>query len=189
MKDVIASAILITAAGTSLFLPAFAASFKTFHISADQKHLVITRTDGSRVEAPLLPKQVEFASAGISADGSYVGWLALYPNISYPVPVYLVVMDSAGHVQKFKSEALIFEWCFLPDSKSVAYMYSSLHFTDYEGFEWRSLYDKHLLGKYEYPDDSQGKPGQQAINAREKAVKNAPEWVKCVPKSPLDEDY
>jgi hypothetical protein len=169
-----------------LCLPAFAGSFMSAEKSTDKSHLVITRTNGKKIEAPTLPKQVGFDSVKISPDGTHVGWLAMFPNVSYPVPMYLVVMDSAGHIKKFSGDVLIFEWCFLPDSKSVAYMSSSLHFTDGEDFEWRSLKDKHLLGEYEYPDDYHIRPELRAHDARAKVVKNAPKWVKCVPKSPID---
>lgn len=169
-------------------LPAFAGSYMSTEKSIDKSHLVITRTNGKKTEAPTIPKQVGFDSVKISPNGNYVGWLAMFANVSYPVPMYLVVMDPAGHIKKFSGYALIFEWCFLPDSKSVAYMSSSLHFTDGEDFEWRSLKDKHLLGEYEYPDDYHIRPELRAHDARAKAVKNAPEWVKCVSKSPIDED-
>lgn len=166
--------------------PAIAANFTAVKISADQTHLVITRSDGSQIEAQKLPDQVGFDSARIAPDGSYAGWLALYPNLSYPVPVDLVIMDSAGHVQKFESDALIFEWCFLPDSKSVAFMDSSLHFTDGEDYQWWSLLDHIQLDTYVYPDDYRIKPELRANDERAKAIQNAPAWVKCVPKSPID---
>jgi hypothetical protein len=170
-----------------LCLPALAGDFKNVKVSTDQIHLLITKSDGSQIEAKTLPDQVGFDKAVISPDGHYVGWLALFPNLSYPVPVDLVVVDSAGHLQKFESDALIFEWCFLPDSKSVAFMSSALHFTDGEEYEWWSLPDRVQLGTYAYPDDYRIKPELRGNDERAKAVKNAPAWVKCVPKSPIDE--
>jgi hypothetical protein len=170
-----------------LCLPALADGFKHFTVSADQSRLTITKADGSQSQVPLLQDQVGFDGVKISPDGHYIGWLALYPNLSYPVPMDLVVMDANGDLQKFGSDALIFEWCFLPDSKSVAFMDSSLHFTDGEEYQWRSLKDRKLLGRYMYPDDYRIKPELRANDERGKAIKNAPAWVKCVPKSPIDE--
>ncbi|MGH8373288.1 MAG: hypothetical protein ACRETO_11240 [Gammaproteobacteria bacterium] len=170
-----------------LCLPAFAANFASATVSAHQTYMVIHTTAGS-YNAPTIPGQVGFASPAVSSDGHYIGWLALYPNLSYPVPVDLMVMDENGNLQKFESDALIFEWCFLPSSKSVAFMSSSLHFTDGEEYEWWSLPDHVQLDTYVYPDDYRIKPELRANDERAKAIKNAPAWVKCVPKSPIDED-
>lgn len=153
----------------------FAGDFQATHLSADNKALQVTVAHGATVSAPTLPDQVEFGSPLVSPDRRHVGWLALDSNCctSYAVPMTLVVMDEQHHIQTFTGEGLpIFEWCFLPDSQSVAYMQTVLHGTNFEHYEQRSLGDGHLLAEYDYPED----PTENAA-----ARKNAPAWVRCVP--------
>lgn len=150
-------------------------TFRAAQLSADNKALQVTTAHGGTLAAPTLPDQVEFGSPRVSPDGSHVGWLALEANCctSYAVPMTLVVMDGQHHVQTFIGNGLpIFDWCFLPDSKSVAYMQTVLHGTNFEHYERRSLPGGRLLAEYDYPDDPAG-------NAA--ARKNAPAWVRCVP--------
>ena len=149
--------------------------FRETHLSADSRALQVTTTHGATITAPTRPDQVEFGSPQVSPDRSHVGWLALEANCctSYAVPMTLVVMDEQHRVQTFIGNGLpIFDWCFLPDSRSVAYMQTVLHGTNFEHYEQRSLTDGHLLAEYDYPDD----PAENAA-----ARKNAPAWVRCVP--------
>lgn len=153
---------------------AAAGEFKAAHLSADNTTLRVTTAQGATVSAPSLPDQVEFGSPRVSPDQSHVGWLALDTNCctSYAIPMTLVVMDAQHRVQTFIGKGLpIFDWCFLPDSRSVAYMQTVLHGTNFEHFEQRALGDGHLLAEYDYPDD----PAKNAA-----ARKNAPAWVRCV---------
>jgi hypothetical protein len=152
-----------------------AGSFAATQLSADHKVLQLKGAGDAETSAPVLPDQVEFDSPLVSPDGTHAGWLALFSNCctSYAVPLTLVVMDQQHHIQTFTGTGLpIFRWCFLPDSKSVAFMQTVLHGTNFERYEWRSLSDGRLLGEYEYPNEA-------AANAL--ARKNAPAWVKCVP--------
>lgn len=154
---------------------AAAGEFRATHLSADNTTLELTTAHAATVPAPSLPDQVEFGSPQISPDQSHVGWLALEANCctSYAVPMTLVVMDEHHHTREFVGNGLpIFDWCFLPDSKSVAYMQTVLHGTNFEHFEHRSLDDGRLLAVYDYPDD---------LSENATARRNAPAWVKCVP--------
>ena len=156
-------------------LTALAGGFEAPHLSADHRFMEVKTTDGLETPAPKLPDQVEFDSPRVSPDHMHVGWLALFPNCctSYAVPLTLVIMDQQHHIQTFTGTGLpIFQWCFPPDSKSVAYMQTVLHGTNFEHYELRSLSDGHLLADYDYPNDM-----AENILAR----KNAPSWVKCVP--------
>ena len=142
--------------------------------SDDRTKLVIMSEDGLRSSAPPLYDQVEFDRPLVSPNGSYVGWLALFPNCctSYPVPMMLVVMDEKRRLQTFTGTQAIFSWCFLPDSGSVAYMQAALHFSNEKHFERRSLRDGRLISQYNYPHED-------AANKR--AREGAPAWVRCVP--------
>lgn len=166
----LATALLLFVSAASM-----AGEFQMPRLSADNKTLQVTTTQGSTVPAPTLPDQVGFDSPLVSPDGAHVGWLALYPNCctSYAVPMTLVVMDQHHQTRAFTGNGLpIFRWCFLPDAKSVAYMQTVLHGTNFEHYEQRSLADGHLLAQYDYPNED-------AANAL--ARKNAPAWVRCVP--------
>lgn len=169
---------LIRFAAAFVLLVSVAASageFKAAHLSADNTTLELTTAHAATVSAPSLPDQVEFGSPQISPDQSHVGWLALEANCctSYAVPMTLVVMDEHHHTREFVGNGLpIFDWCFLPDSKSVAYMQTVLHGTNFKHFEHRSLDDGRLLAVYDYPDD---------LSENATARRNAPAWVKCVP--------
>ncbi|WP_017462172.1 hypothetical protein [Dyella ginsengisoli] len=169
---------LIRFAAAFVLLVSVAASageFKAAHLSTNNTTLQLTTAHAATVTAPSLPDQVEFGSPQISPDQSHVGWLALDENCctSYAVPMTLVVMDARHRIRTFIGEGLpIFDWCFLPDSKSVAYMQTVLHGTSFEHFERRSLADGRLLAEYDYPDD---------LAENDTARKNAPAWVKCVP--------
>lgn len=170
------SAICIFLASFTLWsMTALADGFEAPLLSADHLSLKVRIADGSVTSAPLQPDQVEFDSPQISTDRKYVGWLALFPNCctSYAIPLELIVMDQEHHIRTFTGTGLpIFQWCFLPDSHSVAYMLTVLHGTNFEHFEWRSISDGRLLAEYEYPND---------MVEHELARKNAPSWVKCVP--------
>ena len=154
---------------------AFGAGYRSATLSDDRSALIIATSDGTRFDAPKLAEQVEYQDARISADGKHVGWLALFPNCctSYPVPLKLVVLDSARQARTFEGGGLaLFAWCFMPGAASVSYRQGVLHGSDFRHFERRRISDGRLLAQYEYPHDEAG-------NAR--ARKQAPSWVRCVP--------
>lgn len=154
---------------------AMAGSFEVPRLATDKKTLE-TRIAGHKpTPAPTLPQQTEFDSPRVSANRRHVGWLALYENCcsSYDVPLALVVMDQQQRIRTFTGIGLpIFRWCFLPDSQSVAYMQTTLHGTNFEHYERRSLTDGRLLAEYEFPHE-------EVENAQ--ARRRAPAWVRCVP--------
>jgi hypothetical protein len=136
--------------------------------------LMVTRDDGSQFSAPAFSDQVGFEQPRISPDGRSVGWLALYRNCctSYPIALKLVILDEARRLRTFEGiELAIFKWCFLPRSRSVAYMQTVLHGSDFEHFEARSISSGELMAQYEFPAD-------ELKNAA--ARRNAPSWVRCV---------
>ncbi|AMO24940.1 hypothetical protein GCM10027034_06590 [Ramlibacter solisilvae] len=164
-------------AATILALPllALAGQFQGVQLSEDGTSLRIATSDGQQFEAPKYSDQVGFAKPRISADGSRVGWLALYPNCctSYPIPLALVVLDQSRRLQSFDGIGIsVFAWCFVPDSSSVAYGQGVLHGSDARHFEWRNISDGRLLGAY----------GSARGDARDiQARKGVPSWVRCVP--------
>lgn len=161
-------------------MPALAATrpgviYTGAELSADGKTLTLVRRDGAHRMAPLLPQQVGFDRPQVAPDGRHVGWLALFPNCctSYPVPLTLAMLDTAGRLQVFHGPGdAVFAWCFVPGTDAVAFMHTVLHGSNYEGFEEYSLRSGKRVAEYEYPDDAQ-ENGQ--------ARKAAPDWVRCVP--------
>ena len=151
----------------------FAAGFRSTELSDDQRNLIITESDGARFDAPKFPEQAEYSHPRISANGRYVGWLALFPNCctSYPIPLKLVVLDDSRQLHTFEGIRLaVFAWCFTASSTSVAYSQGVLHGSDFRHFELRRIADSHLLANYEYPH------GEAEV-----ARRHAPSWVRCVP--------
>ncbi len=158
----------------ALFSTGAWADFVGVQLSDGGSHLVITSDDGSQFSAPMYSEQVGFQQPRLSANGKYVGWLALYPNCctSYPIPLRLVVLDASHRLHTFEGiELAIFKWGFLPRSTSVAYMQTVVHGSNFEHFEARSIRGGGLLAEYEYPDEE-----PQNTAARERA----PGWVWCV---------
>lgn len=150
-----------------------AAEYERFWLNKENSYLVFMAKDGQQFEAPRLADQVGYDMPRISADGRYIGWLAMYPNCctSYPIGLKLVVRDPSGKLHTFSGNKLVlFDWCFMPGAPSVAFRQSVLHGTDYMHFEWRGIADERLLGEYDYPPDES-----------EQARERAPDWVRCVP--------
>jgi hypothetical protein len=162
---------------TLLFAPilVLAGAFNSFTLSGDQTSLSITTSDGTEIAAPKYTDQVGFTAPQISADGKYVGWLALYPNCctSYPIPLSLVVLDESQRLHSFDGDKLaVFAWCFLPRSAEVAFTQTTVHGSNFQHFEKHAIVDERLIAEYEYPHEDDE-------NAR--ARKRAPKWVHCVP--------
>jgi hypothetical protein len=142
----------------------------------DGKHLQLIATAGQQIQAPLLKDQVGFDQPRLAADGSRVGWLALFPNCctSYPIPLELVVFRAGRIEQAFHGNGeSIFAWQFLRNGTEVAYRQGPLHFSDAEYFELRRVADGKLLATYEYP-------GEDEAQARARAKRTAPAWVKPI---------
>jgi hypothetical protein len=157
-------------------LLAGAGGFRAAELSSDQRQLVVTLRDGERFMAPSLPEQVKFDAPRISADGRHVGWLAYYDNCctSYPIPLFLVVMDEDRHLHRFDGIQLaVFAWCFSKDSRAVAFRQAPLHFSNAEHHELRRIADERLLAQHDAPegfdDDAQ-------------AQRRLPPWARCVPR-------
>lgn len=154
---------------------AFAGGFTSFALSNDHASLRITTAGGSKVEAPKYTDQVGFSEPQISADGKYIGWLALYSNCctSYPIALRLVVLDESRELHSFDGIQLaVFSWCFLANSAEVAFTQTTVHGSNFQYFERRAIRSGKLLGRYEYPHED---------DERTIARKRAPPWVHCVP--------
>ncbi|NRF72122.1 hypothetical protein HLB44_34575 [Aquincola sp. S2] len=144
-------------------------------LSDNNTRLTLTKTGGVNVLAPAFAEQVGFSEVKLSADGKHVGWLALFPNCctSYPIALKLVVLDDAGRLHTFDGEKLaIFDWCFVPTRRAVAFRQGVLHGTDAQHFELRRIEDDHRMAQYDYPHDE-----QRQAHARSRA----PRWLRCVP--------
>jgi hypothetical protein len=143
---------------------------------ADQDtRLVLTRRGATPVAAPVLTEQVAFSDVKRSADRRHVGWLAMFGNCctSYPVAMQLVVLDEHGALHTFDGERLpIFDWCFVPGRRAVAFRQGVLHGTDAMHFELRRIADGRRIAQYDYPHEER---------AQARARRHAPRWVKCVP--------
>ncbi len=154
---------------------AFADGFTAFSQSPDGAHLVLIGPGKLPIEAPKYADQVGFSKPQISADGKYVGWLALYPNCStsYPIPLRLVVLDASRQLHSFEGIQLAtFDWCFLPRAAEVAFTQTTVHGSNFQHFERHTIADERLLATYEYPHEDD----ENAL-----ARKRAPKWVRCVP--------
>lgn len=168
---------LRSAALAATLLSAFSAQagYLKVALSDNNTRLTLTRTGGVRVTAPVFAEQVGFSDVKVSADGKHVGWLAMFPNCctSYPIALKLVVLDDAGRLHTFDGEKLaLFDWCFVPGRRSVAFRQGVLHGSDAQHFELRRIEDDHRIAQYDYPHD-------ELRNAR--ARSKAPRWVRCVP--------
>ncbi len=170
MKTALAAAALLCP------LLAGASGFRSAELSNDRQQLVITTRDGERFSAPSLPEQVEFAAPRVSPDGRHVGWLAYYDNCctSYPIPLYLVVLDEDRHLHRFDGVKMaVFGWCFSKDSRAVAFRQAPLHFSNAEHHELRRIADEQLLAEHDAPD---------GFDDDEQARRRLPAWARCVPR-------
>lgn len=153
-----------------------ATSFQSVQLSADAAQLTVTRSDGTRFDAPRLGDQDSFASPAMAADHQAVGWLALYPGVgaSYSMPLELVVLDTAGHLQRFAGDfGMVFGWCFDPRSRAVVYRVQLPHGSSPIQFEMRDFRSRRLLKRFRLeavgPDESE----------TEVLRRKAPRWTAC----------
>jgi hypothetical protein len=171
---------LLPLAVLSVALSVQAAQFNDIRLDADGTKLTVLQVDGKRFTAPKDDDQDSFAKPSISVDHRHVGWLALFPNqgASYSQPLYLVVFDSSGRVQRFSGDfGMVFGWCFVKGSDAVVYQYQLPHGTTPVGFDMRRLKDGKLL---HHALLSPTKPDE---NEPQVAPTKAPPWADCAQKS------
>src|SRR5215475_13686573 len=92
-----------------------------------QLHLVTA--DRRQITPARAPDQVGFDKPAISADGTTVGWLALYPNCctSYPIPLALVIYRDGKVRHTFGERFPIWKWRFEANGKQVAFAQETVH--------------------------------------------------------------
>ena len=153
-----------------------AARFSAVKLELGGSTLQLLRTDGSAMPALKIDNQDGFQKPAVSANGRYVGWLALYPDqgASYSLPLYLVVSEVSGKVHHFAGDfGMVDGWCFTPRGDAVVYQYKFPHGATLIGFELRRLSDGKLVHRVKLgpitPERDEGKD----IRAK------APAWTKC----------
>jgi len=164
--------LLLAAAGVG----AETARFASVELTDERTRLLISRTDGSVVAAPMQVDQDSFDKPAISADGGYAGWLALYPNrgASYSQPLGLVVLDARNHTHHFAGTfGMVFEWCFAPGADAVVYTYSFPHGRTPTGFDMRRIKDERLLHRA-IVEPKLTSAGVQEVDAA------VPHWANCL---------
>jgi hypothetical protein len=144
-------------------------------LDRDGEVLWLHRADGSQTAAPMLEDQDAFDAPAVASNGRYAGWLALFPNqgASYSQPLYLVVMDTSNHLQRFRSDfGMVFKWCFTPGGKEVVFQSSFPHGPTSVEFEMRRISDGSLLRRFKLPENSL----PHDSNIRHKPI---PSWANC----------
>jgi hypothetical protein len=148
-------------------------------LDRDGERLWLRRADGSKAAAPMLEDQDAFEAPAVASDRRHAGWLALFPDhgASYSQPLYLVVMDTSNHLQRFRSDfGLVFKWCFTPGGKEVVFQSAFPHGPTPVEFEMRRISDGRLLRRFtlpeNYPRDDSDTPH-----------KPIPSWVNCTRRS------
>ena len=137
------------------------------------RDLVIRKTNGDTVLAPKLPEQVGFADVKISADGRRIGWQALMPNVSYPIPLKLVIFE-ADQIELVVDEGIcVMAWNFRRNGAEIAYFVETLHFSTAKDTELRDVRSGKLLATY----------GLKRIDGDipQEALRKAPRWVREIP--------
>jgi hypothetical protein len=145
-------------------------------LDQDGRLLWLQRADGSQSAAPKLEGQDSFENPTIASNRRYVGWLALFPNqgASYSQPLYLVVMDGANRLQRFRSDfGMVFDWCFSPRGTEVVFQSAFPHGATPVEFEMRRISDGKLLRQFKVPES--------ATLHDEESTRHQlrPSWAKC----------
>ena len=174
-----------------------AGRYASVESSEDGTQLTLLRNDGRRLVAPQAESiddgdgpthQAGFDRPAISADGSAVGWLAMYRSafVSYAIPRKLVVLDRHGHRHEFQDYRAIFEWCFPDrDGRRVTTRDAALHGTTSDHFVLWRVSDGARLAEYEVPpeyfQESDGSDPGLVLNRRDilAAIRNMPAWARC----------
>lgn len=161
-----------------LFLPfaAHAAAFGGAELKNEGARLVITQSDNTQSDAPLLGDQDGFDKPHIAPDGKSVGWLALYPNLgaSYSQPLELVILDDAWRLHRFAgSFGMVYAWCFNAHGDAVVFKYQFPHGATPIAFDMRRISDgrllKHITLTPLAPDEDEATVVRQ----------RAPKWTSC----------
>lgn len=137
--------------------------------------LWLRRADGSQTAAPMLEDQDAFEAPAVASDRRHAGWLALFPNqgASYSQPLYLVVMDTSNHLQRFRSDfGMVFKWCFTPGGKEVVFQSAFPHGPTSVEFEMRRISDGRLLRRFELPENG-------LLDDSNTPHKPVPSWANC----------
>ena len=94
-----------------------------------QGQLHIATADRRDVTPARAVDQVGFDKPAISADGTTVGWLALYPNCctSYPIPLALVIYRDGKVRHTFGERFPVWNWRFEANGKQVAFAQETVH--------------------------------------------------------------
>jgi hypothetical protein len=134
-------------------------------------HLRLITAEGVEVLPPLDREdpenvQVGFAKPALSADGTTVGWLALYPNCctSYPIPLELVLFKNGQVFRRFRGDGLpIWAWRFEASDQQVAIEQEPTHGGNGVHFEIRDIESGRLIDQHDG-----------------KAALQAPQWIQDV---------
>jgi hypothetical protein len=151
-------------------LPCLAADVYT-NASVDQSgNLRISTNNGRSIIVPKEHDQEGFVQIAISANGSAVGWVALYPNCctSYPIPFKLIVYAN-GKTRTFTGTGLpIWTWAFEADGKRVAFEEETVHGGFGVHYELHDVANGRLISQY---DPAVGFDNQPLPN------QTVPSWV------------
>ena len=111
------------------------------------------------------PDQVGFDQPAISADGTTVGWLALYPNCctSYPIPLALVIYRDGKVRHTFGERFPVWKWRFEANGTQVAFAQETVHGHLGVHFELRDVESGQLIAAHD------GDP-----------LPDAPQWIRNV---------
>ncbi|MCW3110295.1 MAG: hypothetical protein JWQ09_4801 [Segetibacter sp.] len=127
-------------------------------------------TDHGAITAPVTNTEQEtFGDVKISSDRKLVGWTANVKNISYALPVSLVIFQNGKVIQKINSESIIPSWSFAKNNTAVAISNETAHFSTGIRYELYSIQTGKLLQSFgcdiDYPD------------VKHVISKNVPSWV------------
>jgi len=101
------------------------------------------------------PGQVSFQKPEIAPDGHAVGWLAMFPGTSYPVPMKLVIYAN-GETRTFTGSGLpIWRWRFWSEGKEVAFEQETAQGGQGVHYELRNLATGDLVAQYDAESDAQ----------------------------------
>jgi len=72
--------------------------------------------------------QVDHGEFIASRDGHAVGWTEMFPNCctSYPIPLVVTIYRN-GHVRRFRSGMMIYQWQFWKDGVQIAFCSGTVH--------------------------------------------------------------
>lgn len=162
----------------SSFLPfaCQAAAFYAVELKNEGTRLVITQTDSTQTEAPLLDNQDGFDRPRIAPGQRSVGWLALYPNhgASYSQALELVVLDDAWQLHRFAGDfGTVLAWCFTVRGDAVVFKHQFPHGPTPVTFDMRRVSDGQLLQRATLKSAGPDEDDEAIVRNR------APKWTSC----------